>query len=402
MNIGASRYSLTTIPLFEWGRMDQTSNRVSASRADALSVRYPGTIALWFLCTVIGCLSYTRYYLQFPEAASKTFFLGILIWLTCSYPWILLAQLVFRLEQRFPLSLSKKAWKNVAVLAVAGIPFAAAALTITTLLNFFLPEAQLAVVETHEKDFLVELFFYAAAVGGGYFARKMAYARQREHERDMLALEKAQLETSLRDAELEVLRMRLNPHFLFNTLQNISVLVRDDPATANKMLVQLGDLLRAAFRREYSPEIALDAELKLTAAYLEIERLRFGDRLRISVSTDPSLENALVPTFLLQPLVENAVKHGLRGVAATGNILIHASRDGDQLNIIVRDDGVGIGSASTKTESGVGLSSTRERLQRLYPDQHTLDVATPPDGGTEIRIHLPLRWQPAEVELQSA
>jgi two-component system, LytTR family, sensor kinase len=382
--------------------MDRSKTSSPAGPGGAFPVSYPCTFTLWFWCTLVACLSYARYYLQFPEVASKTLFSGVLIWLSCLYPWILLAQLVFRLEQRFPLSQSKEGWKNAAVLALAAIPFAFAAMLISSLLGVFIPETHLAVVDTRSKDYLVNVLFYAAAVGGGYFSRKMSYLRYRERESALLALEKAELETSLRDAELEVLRMRLNPHFLFNTLQNISVLVQKDPAIANKMLVKLGDLLRAAFHRDYAPEIPLADELRLTNAYLDIERLRFGDRLSVSMEIDPGLENALVPTFLLQPLVENAVKHGLGGIAESGNILVHATRTNDQLQLVVKDNGVGIGMKPQTFESGVGLSSTRARLQRLYNSEHSFTVKTPFEGGTEVHIHLPLRWQPAEVELQSA
>jgi two-component system, LytTR family, sensor kinase len=196
----------------------------------------------------------------------------------------------------------------------------------------------------------------------------------------------------LRRAELEVLRMRLNPHFLFNTLQNISVLIGHEPDAARTMLSRLGDLLRAAFRCEAQPESSLSAEIELTQAYLEVERMRFGDRLSFSLDIDPHTDQALVPVLLLQPLVENAIKHGLRGIAQGGRIDVRSACDEQRLILTVNDNGAGIPAAGLDgIQLGVGLGSTRERLIRMYPQSHDFSIRQLEQGGTEVRVVLPFR-----------
>jgi len=239
----------------------------------------------------------------------------------------------------------------------------------------------------------LEEFLYWSVIATGWTIRRYGEGRENERENARLALAKSELENSLRNAELEVLRIRLNPHFLFNTLQNISTLVRHEPQTADQMLIRLGDLLRASLRGNSTSEVTLDSELKLTRAYLDIEKLRFGDRLSIVVNAAPETELALVPTLLLQPLVENAIKHGLR-TSAGGKIAIETAMENGQLVISVRDNGIGMRTDGSKSsDSGIGLSSTIERLARMYPNHHEFRFLTPSEGGTEVRIRLPLRLE---------
>ena len=141
--------------------------------------------------------------------------------------------------------------------------------------------------------------------------RSLIGLHEKERLSAQLALEKAQLESSLRQAEFETLRMRLNPHFLFNSLQNISTLAQENPKTAAQMLTKLGDLLRITLKVDIQSETPLDKELALTQAYVAVEKMRFGDRLSVLIDVARGTERALVPSFLLQPLVENAIRHGL-------------------------------------------------------------------------------------------
>jgi two-component system, LytTR family, sensor kinase len=141
--------------------------------------------------------------------------------------------------------------------------------------------------------------------------RSLIGLHEKERLSAQLALEKAQLESSLRQAEFETLRMRLNPHFLFNSLQNISTLAQENPKTAAQMLTKLGDLLRITLKGDIQSETPLDKELALTQAYVAVEKMRFGDRLSVLIDVARGTERALVPSFLLQPLVENAIRHGL-------------------------------------------------------------------------------------------
>src|SRR5262249_37804587 len=151
------------------------------------------------------------------------------------------------------------------------------------------------------------MIYWVSVAGGALFRNWIRY-QQQENERAQLLLEKSRLEASLRQAELEVLRMRLNPHFLFNTLQNISVLAQEEPKVASQMLPRLGDLLRSALRSTGEAETPLREEIALTEAYIAIEQMRFANRLQVTMDLSPSTLDALVPTLLLQPIVENAIR----------------------------------------------------------------------------------------------
>jgi LytS/YehU family sensor histidine kinase len=195
------------------------------------------------------------------------------------------------------------------------------------------------------------------------------------------------------------LRARLNPHFLFNCLQGISTLSQRDPKMAGQMLTRLGDLLRVAVKRNAEPESRLEDEISLVENYVSIETMRFRDRLKVTFDVAEETETALVPTFLLQPLVENAITHGLRNEQKAGLIRIESRLETDRLILKVADNGTGISKEQiAELEVGIGLGSTCERLARMYPDQHTFSIHRLPEGGTEIRISLPLKRKRAPEE----
>jgi len=246
-------------------------------------------------------------------------------------------------------------------------------------------------------EYGAQLFLFFLAVVAAYVIRNFIQKNNQERERDRLALEKLQLETSLRQAELEALRMRMNPHFLFNALQNISVLAEHDPPAASEMLARLGDLLRAALQTEFQAEVALETELALTQSYLDVEKVRFGDRLSVLMNLAPGTEHALVPALVLQPLVENAILHGLQTVHS-GTIRVASALEKGQLILTVCDNGVGLPvEFLERLKLGVGLGSTRERLRHLYPKAHQFEVRRLDKGGTEIRMTLPFRLQEART-----
>jgi LytS/YehU family sensor histidine kinase len=171
------------------------------------------------------------------------------------------------------------------------------------------------------------------------------------------------------------------------------VLTGQDPETASRMLTRLGGLLRAVLRRNSTPESSLREELELIRSYVALEQLRFGDRLRVVFDIAPDVQAALVPCFILQPLIENAVVHGLRGVKRNGLITVAAAREEGELVLRVLDNGVGLGSARPESmRMGVGLGSTRERLERMYPDRHRCVIRELEQGGTEVRITVRLRF----------
>lgn len=211
------------------------------------------------------------------------------------------------------------------------------------------------------------------------------YQRYRERERRA-----AELEGELSRAQLHALRMQLNPHFLFNTLNTIAALIHEQPETADRVVVRLSELLRASLDRPGAHEIPLRQELDFLRRYLEIEQARFGDRLAVELQIGANLRDALVPALILQPVLENAIRHGVETRETAGRILVTAERQGERLDLCVADNGPGLpeGKASFPRE-GIGLSNTRSRLEHLYGTQQSLILTAAPRGGLEVRISLP-------------
>lgn len=202
-----------------------------------------------------------------------------------------------------------------------------------------------------------------------------------------------QLETQLALAQFHALRAQLHPHFLFNALNAISSLIHSDPARADRMLARVSELLRIAIDTAVKPEIPLADEVEFAKRYLEIERMRYGDRLAVRVDIASETTHALVPNMLLQPLIENAVRHGVAPHAAPGRVEVRTARVGDDLSIVVSDTGDGFDvddTAEPRDTPGVGISATRARLQTLYGSSQQLVFANVP-GGFETRISLPFR-----------
>jgi LytS/YehU family sensor histidine kinase len=210
---------------------------------------------------------------------------------------------------------------------------------------------------------------------------------RRYREREALTLE---LRAQLSQSQLDVLRAQLHPHFLFNVLNAATVLVHRDPDAADAMLTRLGELLRHALRSDPRHETPLHEELELLDQYLDIMRTRFGDRLTIRRTIPTAVESALVPTFVLQPLVENALEHGVDRIEGSGCVEIDAEREGDSLVLAVRDNGAGE-RADARAGLGIGLTNTRARLAALYGDAATLALRPRPSGGTEVMLRLPFR-----------
>jgi signal transduction histidine kinase len=371
----------------------------------APSIRYPRFGVLFFVWTLLGTLAYARYSLE-AGAARGGILPELLGWLACYYPWLFFTPLVFRAEQRFPLSSAK--WpKHIVFLALTGLPLSylayAMAIVLAAGVRFAFRQAPLVTGAWWPmplRELALEQALYWSTVVASCVIRNLLELREKERQAAQLALEKSQLESSLRQAELETLRMRLNPHFLFNCLQNISILSQQDPKTASQMLTRLGDLLRVALQRNaVEAETALEAEVSLTQAYVSIEKMRFGDRLSVLLDVASGTERALVPSFLLQPLVENAIKHGLRGERETGVIWIRSRRESDELVLTVSDNGRGLPEADpSDLTMGIGLGSTCERLARMYSGQHSFSIRGLPEGGTEVRIALPIKFKVAAME----
>lgn len=191
------------------------------------------------------------------------------------------------------------------------------------------------------------------------------------------------------EAQLHVLKMELAPHFFFNALHSISALIHSDPEAANDTLVRVSDMLRYSIETSRVQEVALRDELATLRLYTQIEEVRFGDRLKLSWDVDPAVFDAAVPHMLLQPLVENAIKHGLEVRSTAGRISVAAARDGDALRLSIQDDGPGIHHVSPRRGTGVGVANTRARLAELYGTRHTFTIAAGAQGGTIVTITIP-------------
>jgi signal transduction histidine kinase len=229
-------------------------------------------------------------------------------------------------------------------------------------------------------DIYMYLTFAAGAFGYHYYRE----IRDRE-------LAESRLQAQLSTAQLQILKMQLQPHFLFNTLHAISTLVTMDPKRAKKMIVLLSELLRVAIDYGVTQEVPLKDEVDFVSKYLDIEKMRFEEDLATHFEVDPQTLDALVPNLLLQPLVENAVKHGVRILPGQGHIHVGAKRDGNWLIMHVRDNGPGMVEQTAENSDGLGLRITRARLEQLYGSSHAFSIQNLPTGGVDIHIRIPFR-----------
>jgi signal transduction histidine kinase len=233
------------------------------------------------------------------------------------------------------------------------------------------------------------LFKFSMFVGVAHALHYARRSRQRE-------LTTSRLEALLARAELDALRARLQPHFLFNALSSLTELVHRDADAAEQGILRLAALLRRTLDAA-EPEVLLDDELAFVSNYLEIERLRLGPRLSVAWDIEAPVRRARVPHLVLQPLVENAVRHGLAPRTSPGRVRIAARAEADQLILEVEDDGVGLDARSAAGSAGLGLASTRDRLFRLYGARQCLDLTSRPGGGTLAAARLPLRYAAQSV-----
>ena len=220
------------------------------------------------------------------------------------------------------------------------------------------------------------------------------YQRSRERE-----LQASALATELVRTRLEVLRMQLNPHFLFNTLHTISALIHENPDDADRIVARLSELLRVSLEQSDSQEVPLRQELIFLERYLQIEQTRFQDRLAVQMEIESGLDNVLVPSLILQPLVENAIRHGIEPREDTGRVKIAARRLDGMLELKVSDNGPGLSEAEVAPRrEGVGLSNTRSRLSHLYGADHRFELTPASGGGLEARLLIPCRTEAGECK----
>lgn len=291
------------------------------------------------------------------------------------YGWALLTPLIVRLGERFPLRMPPRV-RNVAMHALASVSCSLLVAMADAAVNMWLRPTRAGFVATTRNWFLSGLpattLAYFAIIGVSYAIAGAARLRERD--------------TQLRDAQLAALRMQLQPHFLFNSLNAIMALVRDrETEQAVRALSLLSDVLRTTVNAGDTHTTTLRQELEFVSRYLDIERVRFGDRLRVTIDVPDDLLATAVPTFVLQPFVENSLKHGVLRERAGNEIRIHAHDGGGALTLTVRDDGRGL---VNDAPAGVGIANARARLDRMYAGAAVLTVrdAAP---GVEVEIRLP-------------
>jgi hypothetical protein len=313
------------------------------------------------------------------------------------YLWVLLAPIVVIAVRKVPLIRGRLTWAipaHVLIALVTVLVHAALQLFIYRETGFptqpgsFWSVYRGAILFRVTLGLLGYTLLFAVVMAAEY------YDRFRERERAA-----ATLSVQLAEARLAALRMQLNPHFLFNTLNTVAMQVRRGENTdAVRMLAGLSDILRHVLEDSPPQEVTVRQELAFIDRYLAIERSRFGDRLRVTVNVEPDALDALVPNLILQPLVENAIRHGIGKRAAAGKLDIRVSRQGEMLQLLVQDDGPGLDDDSDSvtpatgiplSSGGIGLRNTSSRLQALYGASGRFSLESPPEGGAIARVVLP-------------
>jgi two-component system LytT family sensor kinase len=344
---------------------------------------------------------------------------GNLPWWLC---WALLTPLAVALARRFRVD-GPRRLGALAVHLVAAVALSLAHLALTGTLYFYTitrhdapllpatvarPASPWALLEGWLDTFLVvDVLTYCAILGGWYALEYHRRLRERELAAFRLEARAAALEAQMAAARLDALRMELNPHFLFNALNAAAGLVRrGEQRAAVETLARLGDLLRLTLecgrgpRGERAHEIPLEEELEVLGLYLAIEQVRFPDRLTVEIDVPADARAAPVPALLLQPLVENAIRHGVAPLPGPGRVRITAHLRDDALELVVEDTGPGfpVGRAH---RTGIGLANTRDRLAQLYGERAALRIGDAPEGGAVVTVTLPRGAAPAVVPTPS-
>jgi sensor histidine kinase YesM len=328
-------------------------------------------------------------------------------WLTGIYICALLSIGVLWLGRRFPIErrnwLRRTALHLVFSLCFSFIDLALASAELPymrvlppAIRTFGSTFAVLLVVQFHQT-----ILMYWTVLGIQYGLNYYRRYQEREQQALRLELHTSALKTELIRAHLSALKMQLHPHFLFNTLNAIMVLVRQQKGRqAEEMLARLSDLLRCVLEDVEAQEVPLRRELEYLQLYLSIEEVRFQDRLRVEISADPSVLDAAVPHMGLQPIVENAIRHGIGRSSAAGRIQISASRANEKLEVKIQDDGPGFPPAGSSPSRGIGLANTRERLHQLYGDRGQLVIENGDPGGAIVTMLLPYHLAPGISETE--
>jgi sensor histidine kinase YesM len=361
------------------------------------------SFGVWAFITLVG--SGTIYELYRSTGGSMSF--STVLGMECSQilTYFPLTPFVFAFAIRYPVQ--RDNWLRRSLLYLAGgLVFTVAHISLRGFTPYAYYDAQAhgwasAIWDAQDRVFRIRWHIFPQLFWGNVvdditgtylpivlIAHAVAYYRRfRERE-----LRTSQLETQLAKAHLQALKSQLQPHFLFNTLHSISALMLTDVPAADKMVTRLSDLLRMSLEDNETHVTTLSRELEFVNGYLGIEHIRFEERLNIVLDIAPDTLDAEVPHLLLQPLVENAVRHGISRLSSGGEIRITASRDEHSLHLRVRDNGPGLGNGGgPKAKVGLGLKATLERLETLFGNAQTFEVRAPKEGGVEVCVHIPFR-----------
>ena len=311
--------------------------------------------------------------------------IALLVTMPRWYAWGLLAPVVFWADKRLG------AGRTVAARVAWHVPLGIALTTLSTAICYALGPFDGYFIDFFIGTVYWDLVIYAV-IAGASMARDLAsQARQREADAHRLTLQRIALERRLTEAGLQTLRAQLHPHFLFNALNTISAFTETDPGTARRLMGQLGDLLRASFRHTSQPLVTLGEELTFLDDYLAIELARLEGRLTVTVRADDTLLGERIPSFLLQPLVENAIRHGIAPRVSGGHVEVAVWRSASMLSLRVGDNGVGLRQDwHFERDAGIGLHNVASRLQHLYRRRDLLRISPAPSGAVDVRIELPL------------
>ena len=329
-------------------------------------------------------MSYSNRELPFPWPKMLVLTMGY------AYMWAALTPLILYLARRFPME--RNSWRrNVAVHLCIGIFIGFATRAMHDVTYFFLfayPAKTFSLLRLIRNAYLIfdyGLLIYAVILLVYYVLEY--YSRYQEGE-----LKSSRLETQLVQAQLQALKMQLQPHFLFNTLNSIAALLYKNKDAADTMIARLGDFLRMTLENSGTHEVSLKEELDFLKCYLEIEQIRFQDRLSVNLDIEAMALSASLPNLILQPIVENAIRHGIAPRSARGHIDIQARRLNGTLQLQVIDDGPGIAKTNGSLfKEGLGLANTEARLQQLYGADHKLDLDNVPEGGLIVTIEIPFK-----------
>jgi signal transduction histidine kinase len=358
-------------------------------------------LVIFGVATVLGVFSALQAYNYVAFFSEREQPLGMLLALNLSYwyAWAVLVPAMRWMAQRF--RFERQRWLRAAVAHIGGVlvtTFGHAILWVTARVYIMQWMADREVEwwsVVNERFFLYfdwEMMTYWAVVA---FSNALDF----HHESQERTLAAAQLEARLAEAQLQALQRQLHPHFLFNTLHTISALMHRDVDAADAMLARLSDLLRLTLDQVGTQVVPLKEELDFVEKYLEIEKTRFGDRLQVRIAAEPGTLDASVPNFILQPLVENALRHGIGPKLGVGTLDVQTERGGDRLRLVVRDDGRGVPPEQlTEFNTGVGLGNTRSRLQHMYGANHRFEFETPEGGGLVVTIEIPFAVESEAVE----